>query len=157
MVCSIMRPEYCAGLTQSCLRSWVGSSRPCHRVWCNCSPPTFELQSFYVFLFCVSSIFLFFVIISTLGNAVYPRHYARNVVSIGNKGHKSLSAFACWAGTIILEVAKWCTADIFWWRISRWCLILLLMVLEEGIARIYWQPLSFCVDECWGQQGFQDN
>ena len=38
---------------------------------------------------------------STLG------FYASNVVSIGNNGHKSLSAFACLASTITLEVMEW--------------------------------------------------
>jgi len=38
--------------------------------------------------------------------------YARNVVSIGNKGHKSSSVFACLAGTITLEVVS-DTTDIF--------------------------------------------
>ena len=38
---------------------------------------------------------------STLG------FYACNVVSIGNNGHKSLSAFACLASTITLEVMEW--------------------------------------------------
>jgi hypothetical protein len=32
--------------------------------------------------------------------------YAHHDVSIGNEGHKSLSAFACLAGTITLEAAE---------------------------------------------------
>ncbi len=46
-----------------------------------------------------------FLIISTLGNAVYPWHfYARIVMSIGNEGHKSSSAST--VTIITLEVVE---------------------------------------------------
>jgi hypothetical protein len=54
--------------------SRVGSSHPCHTVWRNVALPlSFEQQSFYFFYFVYLPSLFCFVIISTLGNAVYPR------------------------------------------------------------------------------------
>ena len=68
---------------------------------------------------------------STLG------FYACNVVSIGNNGHKSLSAFACLASTITLEVMEW-YSDFFGggWPDDAWysCLMMLQEIAHPWLS-----------------------
>jgi len=126
-----MRPWYCVALTQSRIRSRVGSSHPCHMILCNCLPPLIQtvIILFVIGVVGISSSFYssssllslyhpyLFLIISTLGNAVYSRR---------------LRAYCCvhweWRAQILICFGShnnysgscWVLTDILGWRMAGW-------------------------------------
>ena len=131
MACSIVRPWYRVALTQSRIRSRVGSSHPCHMILRNCLPPPIRtaINLFVVGVVGILSLLYasssslsiyhpyLFLIISTLGNGVYPRR---------------LRAYCCvhweWRAQILIcfgshnNYSGSCgvPSDILGWRMARW-------------------------------------